>query len=910
MGKWYRKAAVKAAVLIAGVLSGAVFLTSFAVGTTFAGTADPAKILNMVDQPYEESDDFKAAVSDSMSQVFHMFRLEDLFEMDGACNPEKPVDVVEYYRDGRADGEYAAGVAYTLGDLLEWGEDYSSDTGDDYTENGVIVCQRPDGRYHYYYLEEFLALFGAGELRMEFADAYMNQEIYLQGLENGMYESSGASGGMKILGSDGSTVYTDCWNFGQSLREQFAPVGAENLLQLVNGSEDLNGKLSAVYDALEMTLGMIYDEFSAYQYGWDHLEEGNTNLTYLYINTDTKRVETNKSEYRKYEDAEKNLEAMKSGDHVKYMFVYPKLKDFETNMNVSASGEWEAVKSQETSRDSGVIFAASVDTSYPVRDQFYEGREIYDQNVPFLRYSVAGFFAGGILLLISAVWLAAAAGKRPDDEELHLNAFDRWKTELGAAAVVLVWACVTWLAVGGGYIGGNWGEPSYADSYYNLAAGTEAQVYSAMFTRDLGMTDVLTVFLYGAFTFLCFFWGYTSLIRRIRAKSLWKGSLLLAVIRFSGRVVRARTVTVRAALLLGAFLCIQWLAILVRSGPTVLLALAAALAAVWFVLSSAMAKNRIRKGIEAIAGGSLEHRIDLTGLRGADRELAEKVNDIGSGLNRAVDEAMRNERLKTDLITNVSHDIKTPLTSIINYVDILKRSDIADEKIRGYLDILEAKAQRLKTLTEDVVEASKVSSGNITLEYMNVDLRELVRQTEGELAEKFAARNLTVVLNMPEEPTVIYVDGRRMWRVLENIFGNAAKYAMPGTRVYADLTLDADQVRFSLKNVSEQQLNFSADELTERFIRGDLSRSTEGSGLGLSIAKSLTDMQGGEFGLYLDGDLFRVDIRFPKAQKETHAEAQTGTHTVAYTETQKERGAGQGEAEKEKEKRDAKKSLN
>jgi len=910
MGKWYRKAAVKAAVLIAGVLSGAVFLTSFAVGTTFAGTADPAKILNMVDQPYEESDDFKAAVSDSMSQVFHMFRLEDLFEMDGAYNPEKPVDVVEYYRDGRADGEYAAGVAYTLGDLLEWGEDYSSDTGDDYTENGVIVCQRPDGRYHYYYLEEFLALFGAGELRMEFADAYMNQEIYLQGLENGMYESSGASGGMKILGSDGSTVYTDCWNFGQSLREQSAPVGAENLLQLVNGSEDLNGKLSAVYDALEMTLGMIYDEFSAYQYGWDHLEEGNTNLTYLYINTDTKRVETNKSEYRKYEDAEKNLEAMKSGDHVKYMFVYPKLKDFETNMNVSASGEWEAVKSQETSRDSGVIFAASVDTSYPVRDQFYEGREIYDQNVPFLRYSVAGFFAGGILLLISAVWLAAAAGKRPDDEELHLNAFDRWKTELGAAAVVLVWACVTWLAVGGGYIGGNWGEPSYADSYYNLAAGTEAQVYSAMFTRDLGMTDVLTVFLYGAFTFLCFFWGYTSLIRRIRAKSLWKGSLLLAVIRFSGRVVRARTVTVRAALLLGAFLCIQWLAILVRSGPTVLLALAAALAAVWFVLSSAMAKNRIRKGIEAIAGGSLEHRIDLTGLRGADRELAEKVNDIGSGLNRAVDEAMRNERLKTDLITNVSHDIKTPLTSIINYVDILKRSDIADEKIRGYLDILEAKAQRLKTLTEDVVEASKVSSGNITLEYMNVDLRELVRQTEGELAEKFAARNLTVVLNMPEEPAVIYVDGRRMWRVLENIFGNAAKYAMPGTRVYADLTLDADQVRFSLKNVSEQQLNFSADELTERFIRGDLSRSTEGSGLGLSIAKSLTDMQGGEFGLYLDGDLFRVDIRFPKAQKETHAEAQTGTHTVAYTETQKERGAGQGEAEKEKEKRDAKKSLN
>ena len=284
----------------------------------------------------------------------------------------------------------------------------------------------------------------------------------------------------------------------------------------------------------------------------------------------------------------------------------------------------------------------------------------------------------------------------------------------------------------------------------------------------------------------------------------------------------------------------------------------------WIVVGSMLAKVRIKKGIEQIASGNLEYRIELKGLRGTERNIAENVNDIGSGLNRAIDEAMRNERLKTDLITNVSHDIKTPLTSIINYVDILKRSDIADEKILGYLDILEVKAQRLKTLTEDVVEASKVSAGNITLEYMDIDFREMVQQTEGEMAEKFAARNLSVVLNLPEEAAVIHVDGRRMWRVLENIFGNAAKYAMPGTRVYADLSVSESEVKFSLKNVSEQQLNISADELTERFIRGDISRSTEGSGLGLSIAKSLTEMQGGVFELYLDGDLFKVDIRFPR----------------------------------------------
>lgn len=864
MNKWYRKAVVKAVVLIVGVLSGASFLTSLAVGTTLAGTVNPAEIMTLVNQTYEESGDFQTSVANAMSEVFRKFRLEDFFEMDGAYNPEKMIDVMEYYQSSRAEGDNPSGVAYTLGDLVEWGEDFSEGSDDNYSDNEVVVCQKPDGNYYYYYLDEFLALFRSGGLVMEFNNEYMSQELYLQELENGAYTSSGAVGGMKIHGQDGSTLYTDCWNYGKSLREDYVPQGAENLLQVVNSSAALNGKLTTVYEALEMTLAAISTDFASYQSGWDYLEEGNTNLTYLYINTDTKKVESNKSEYNSYEEAEQYLKEMKSGDNVKYMFVYPQLKDFETNMNVSASGEWEAVKSQETGRKSGIIFAAAIDTSYPIQDQFYEGKINYDQNIPFLRYSIISLAAGALLFLVSAVWLAFAAGKRPEDEELHLAAFDRWKTEIAAAVVILLWGVVTWIAIGGGYVAGSWQEVSTAVSYYTELYGGVPQFYSALFTNGLGLADITSVFMYGVFTFLCFFWGYTSLVRRIKAKSMWKGSLLCAVISFGRRVMEAWSVTARAGVILLAFLFILWLAILAHTGATVILALAASIAAAWFVLSSAMAKSRIRKGIEEIASGNLEHRIELNGLRGADKELAEKVNDIGSGLNRAVDEAMRNERLKTDLITNVSHDIKTPLTSIINYVDILKRSNIADEKIRGYLDILEAKAQRLKTLTEDVVEASKVSSGNITLEYMDMDLRELIQQTEGELAEKFAARRLTVVLNMPEEPAVIHVDGRRMWRVLENIFGNAAKYAMPGTRVYADLTLNDSQVMFSLKNVSEQQLNFSADELTERFIRGDISRSTEGSGLGLSIAKSLTTMQGGEFELYLDGDLFRVNIRFPR----------------------------------------------
>lgn len=177
------------------------------------------------------------------------------------------------------------------------------------------------------------------------------------------------------------------------------------------------------------------------------------------------------------------------------------------------------------------------------------------------------------------------------------------------------------------------------------------------------------------------------------------------------------------------------------------------------------------------------------------------------------------------------------------------------------------KAQRLKTLTEDVVEASKVSSGNIKLEFMTLNLVELIYQVEGEYEEKFEARNIKVILNMPDEPVTVRVDGRRMWRVFANIFNNAAKYAMEGSRVYADLMLQPGTAKFILKNVSDQQLNISADELTERFIRGDVSRSTEGSGLGLSIAKNLTELQGGTFELYLDGDLFKVIITFPRVRR-------------------------------------------
>ena len=315
----------------------------------------------------------------------------------------------------------------------------------------------------------------------------------------------------------------------------------------------------------------------------------------------------------------------------------------------------------------------------------------------------------------------------------------------------------------------------------------------------------------------------------------------------------------------GVFVAVHWFAVM-RSGSSAAMLLMFAGEAVIFVylIRQAVGRQRIDTGVEKIAGGEVDYKIPLYGMGEEQRSIAEKINSIGQGLDAALAESVKSERLKTDLITNVSHDIKTPLTSIINYVSLLKQEDFEDPKIRRYIEVLEEKSQRLKTLTEDVVEASKVSSGNITLEYMDINFVEMIQQTSGEFEEKFKAQELTEVMTLPEEDVIIHVDGRQLWRILANIYNNAAKYAMKRTRVYADLYTAEYSAVFSLKNISDQPLNIPAEELTERFIRGDISRGTEGSGLGLSIAKTLTEMQGGRFELYLDGDLFRVTITFPQ----------------------------------------------
>ena len=275
--------------------------------------------------------------------------------------------------------------------------------------------------------------------------------------------------------------------------------------------------------------------------------------------------------------------------------------------------------------------------------------------------------------------------------------------------------------------------------------------------------------------------------------------------------------------------------------------------------------RQVREGSARIMGGEPGFRIDTGGHMYRDlREHAEQINDLGGAISSAVEEQLKSERFKAELITNVSHDLKTPLTSIINYVDLLKKRDIQDPAAVEYIAVLDRKSQRLKKLTEDLVEASKASTGNLAVNTERLGMVQLVQQAVGEFEEKFAQSGLTLVSTFPPEEVYVQADGRHLWRIVENLLSNCNKYAMAGTRVYLDLTRWEGNVIFSVKNISRQQLNIPAERLMERFVRGEESRSTEGSGLGLSIARSLAELQGGTFRLDIDGDLFKAAVSLPE----------------------------------------------
>ena len=876
-GKGYRSSSVKAIWIViahlaavAAAVCAAMFVMIYQTGIR----------LDDRGKSYTESEAFEKQVSNRGSDILVSLAAQDDINYLKNAGSSAVIDLAEFEEKGNTRDSIrdlslknTSGLAYSVSDLLEWGKDWEANYYEGvYDEDSqVIRCESSDGTSHYFYRTDFKKMVADGTLKINYNTDFLEEDDFESKTESEKldtvadelyyrYTSQSENIG-NVTDTRTNTEYPGCFFVELSqLDEKFAPQGAENILDAVNKSTEWNGRLEDAYKELFTLLDCIRaiqsdEQFNDYEtslasvfHSVGDYTEGSTNLTYLFADKETQTIYTNKKAYSSYAQLEQNLE--KIFKEKAYAVVYPELSECVTNIPGADLQVWNHTIDQSFDTKD-FVFAVSVDTKFSVADSMADEAENYETYSKLMFPMLAGAVFGSVLWLIGMVWLTVTAGRKPKDEEIHLNGFDRWYTEIAAGTVIGIWLAGT------------------------IISGTLIANSSLGYSHVV-VTVIVICLICGTYTMAWFLIGYLSLVRRIKAGTLWKNSLIRKVLKWIGKCSgkladfarafsRNTAEKIKVLLVGGAFLFLQFLIIgCVFSGAGVfLLALMAVDVAVMiFAIRKADGQDRIMDGLKKISDGELQYKIKTDTLTGKQKVMAEYINNIGSGLDAAVENSLKKERMQTELITNVSHDLKTPLTSIINYVDLMKRENPTDPKIQEYLRILDEKSQRLKVLTEDVVEASKASTGNIKLEMNDIDFVEMVQQVIGEFEEKFKEKNLTMMVHFTDEPSIIYADGQRMWRVLENVFGNVVKYAMEGTRVYAEISNRNKKVTFSLKNISAQPLNISADELTERFIRGDVARNTEGSGLGLSIAKSLTELQGGEFKLYLDGDLFKVMITF------------------------------------------------
>lgn len=853
--KWYRKSGIK------GLL---VLLTVFFMVAACAGAGASVLIMSKGVQPLDSKDYVDSqSFTDNVYNLSHTIvdAINERHILDQA-DDEELIDLKELNQGDTLTHKSTSGLAYRAGDLYDWAKSPSWDTSTD-----VLICRQPDGSDYYMYYRDFADKIATGELKFVFGsdedEGTENTKDILSMLSGREYTYYGYesdnigirnNGVEYVTDADGNVAYTDVYNYESSgnndapLKEVYKPDGADSILDVVNNNKEWKGNLSKAYQYLYEALV----QYSDASYGEKILKtyaSGATNVNYMYVDTKSGKVYTNIKDVTS-SNYLKTLDKLTSGAGP-FMLIAPDTQDCV--LGFSNISDWTVSYWQNMLKNTGLagenyLYFVSVDKDFPVLDRIKQEKLVYDKFEPWLVPVMAGSVLALILALAGVVILTIGAGRNNEDKKVHLNFFDRCYTEIVAVVVFMIWLMGTSVIV---------------------QAMDDEEMRIVCKTIGFG-----TLGLWFGIWFLA---GWLSLVRRIKARSLWRDSLLrhiLLLVRkcfskcsnllvFLGGNMISR---VKIILLFGIFIFLQFMftGMTVEGGSalSLLLMIVMDCAVLYYLIKKAWGREQIIAGLKKITDGDLQYKIPTEKLSGEQEMVADYINHIGEGLDAAVENSLKNERMKTELITNVSHDIKTPLTSIINYVDLLKRENPEDPKIRGYLEVLENKAQRLKVLTEDVVEASKASTGNIALEMTDLNFIELVHQVIGEFEEKFEERNLTMVVHFDEEEAIICADGRRLWRVLENVFGNVSKYAMENTRVYVDVKVDRPNVQLSLKNISAQPLNISAEELTERFIRGDVSRNTEGSGLGLSIAKDLVQLQGGEFKLYLDGDLFKVTIEF------------------------------------------------
>ena len=592
-------------------------------------------------------------------------------------------------------------------------------------------------------------------------------------------------------------------------------------------------EIDPVEDIDRMPIYVQDGEYKIY-YQTNHTKK---KFIYLLVNEEAKIAYTNIQQTSKTNTIEKLKQEIISNNK------YWSISNNQIQTNIERLSEENIVRNEDLQKISEFSMNKQYYTAFDETVQNIDSssditlnRALYNQTKSLYKYSYSTLIISIIIGSIELIYLIYSLGYVKNKEEIYLSWLDKIPLEILFFGYCLLFFVEAALLV----------------------------MCLSVISVDVNLC-VMLIMLVGYFSVLSALYGAGTLLKRIKAHTFFKNSITYRILKWLIQKYKNVKNIISSNKNLGGKIALYFIGIvtvsiligLIFKEFGILLDIVFWIWCYYKIMKEVDKFKQIHDATEKIYKGDTNIKLDESLYTGVLKELAIYINDIAGGFSNAIKESLKSERLKTELITNVSHDIKTPLTSIINYVNLLKQENIQNEKAKEYIEVLDNKSQRLKKLIEDLVEASKASSG--------LNVKELLNQVTGEFEDKFNSRGLNIISKLPEKTVYIKADSRYLYRVLENIYSNVAKYAEENTRVYIDCILEEENtVAIYVKNISKDELNISADELMQRFVRGDKSRNTEGSGLGLSIAKSLTELQDGTFNIYLDGDLFKVAIKFKR----------------------------------------------
>ena len=846
---------------------------------------------------FEDSELFRDIFRTAVADVTRLVVVKGQLETDGEFDSHKLIDVTEYAGRKGVDSECPVTAVYELEDLIKWGK-----YGVEYTNRAMSMSDfvnyfGPAVSPANFELNKDGELVFAGFVDEDFAPEI--KRYHSVAATNADDKMSGNVQTEKEAMLKAVTEEMNLYTEEQLEDMAFSYILGEIDSAVIDVSREDDGSVTVYFPMLNGRYETVDKEkqVAAYAGNWieyfklqknianailglsesytmyqncNTLYQTNNNLKYvvrLVTDEGFTHTYTNDAEMENLPDADITDYFL---EYRRYFIYYPDSLEFTSNAGIAEKDIHGYLNEYDYAYPDSTHIWVAVDTTYQVPgDAFYSANALFQNIVPNITKILVLIGVLTILWLVITCFLTMTAGVAYNAEggySHYINGLDRVWTEVFAAiCVALVYGAMfgyrQLLVIA---------DKVYENHTLNIIGVTEAQTY------EYGMFA-----LYGGALSLgaCILWY--SLVRRIKSCNLWKDSfvrwLLQAFKRALNYVLTHQNSAISTLLPYNAFLLVNLIGIwgVVRLWSNRGWALLVIFILVVFdgLIGVILFKRNaewldIVDAIRRIRDGQVDIKLNTEAMHGSNKEIADAVNNIGDGISKAVETSMKDEQMKADLITNVSHDIKTPLTSIISYVDLLKRLNIKDEPAKGYIEVLDSKSQRLKQLTDDLVEASKLSSGNLEFELEKLNLAELINQAMGELSDRLEAKGLQIFFDGGSTPVYIYADSRRMWRVMENLFNNVYKYAMENTRVYIDLIVAEHEkgnvVEVSIKNISERQMNIKATDLTERFIRGDASRTTEGTGLGLYITKNLVQAQNGEFDIKLDGDLFKAIMKFPE----------------------------------------------